>query len=380
MPDTGSSCVERPGPPLWLLAELTYRCPLQCAYCSNPLDFARYDHELDTGEWIDVFRQARELGAAQLGFSGGEPLVRKDLPELVAAARELGFYTNLITSGIGLSEAAIDTLAECGLDHIQISFQAADAVLNDRLAGSDKAFAHKLAMARAVKAQGYPMVLNVVIHRHNIERIDQIIDLCLDLGADTVELANCQYHGWAALNRAALLPSNAQLVQAEATVAAYRQALAARDDPCTLIFVAPDYYDGRPKACMSGWGRLFLGIAPDGTALPCHSAGQLPMDFPSVRECGLREIWFESPAFNCFRGDAWMPEPCRSCDEKLRDFGGCRCQAFMLSGDAANTDPACSKSPHHRKVLAARAQAQAGAAGLDALLLRNRRISRGFIA
>tara|TARA_R100000458_G_scaffold54257_1_gene57181 strand:- start:2245 stop:3399 length:1155 start_codon:yes stop_codon:yes gene_type:complete len=365
-----------PGPPLWLLAELTYRCPLQCPYCSNPLDFARSHDELSTAEWIEVFRQAREMGAAQLGFSGGEPLVRQDLAELIAAARGLGYYTNLITSGIGLTEEKIASFADAGLDHIQISFQAADEEVNNLLAGSQKAFAHKLEMARAVKKHGYPMVLNFVTHRHNIDNIDQIIRLCIELEADFVELATCQFYGWAELNRAGLLPSKEQLVRAERITNEWRDKLAAENHPCKLIFVTPDYYEERPKACMNGWGNLFLDITPDGTALPCHSARQLPVEFPNVREHSIEHIWRHSFGFNKFRGYDWMPEPCRSCDEKERDFGGCRCQAFMLTGDAANADPVCSKSAHHGTILAAREQAEHGALGLDQLQHRNEKASR----
>jgi len=365
-----------PGPPLWLLAELTYRCPLQCPYCSNPLDFARSHEELSTAEWIEVFRQAREMGAAQLGFSGGEPLVRQDLAELIEAARGLGYYTNLITSGIGLTEDKIASFAEAGLDHIQISFQAADEEVNNLLAGSKKAFAHKLEMARAVKKHGYPMVLNFVTHRHNIDNIDQIIRLCIELEADFVELATCQFYGWAELNRAGLLPSKEQLVRAERITNEWRDKLAAENHPCKLIFVTPDYYEERPKACMNGWGNLFLDITPDGTALPCHSARQLPVEFPNVREHSIEHIWRHSFGFNKFRGYDWMPEPCRSCDEKERDFGGCRCQAFMLTGDAANADPVCSKSAHHGKILAARDQADHGALGLDQLQHRNEKASK----
>jgi len=365
-----------PGPPLWLLAELTYRCPLQCPYCSNPLDFARSHEELSTAEWIEVFRQAREMGAAQLGFSGGEPLVRQDLAELIEAARGLGYYTNLITSGIGLTEEKIASFAEAGLDHIQISFQAADEEVNNLLAGSKKAFAHKLEMARAVKKHGYPMVLNFVTHRHNIDNIDQIIRLCIELEADFVELATCQFYGWAELNRAGLLPSKEQLVRAERITNEWRDKLAAENHPCKLIFVTPDYYEERPKACMNGWGNLFLDITPDGTALPCHSARQLPVEFPNVRAHSIEHIWRHSFGFNKFRGYDWMPEPCRSCDEKERDFGGCRCQAFMLTGDAANADPVCSKSAHHGKILAARDQADHGALGLDQLQHRNEKASK----
>lgn len=379
MNGSGSSFAKpgyEPGPPLWLLAELTYRCPLQCPYCSNPLDFARSHEELSTAEWIEVFRQAREMGAAQLGFSGGEPLVRQDLAELIEAARGLGYYTNLITSGIGLTEEKIASFAEAGLDHIQISFQAADEEVNNLLAGSKKAFAHKLEMARAVKKHGYPMVLNFVTHRHNIDNIDQIIRLCIELEADFVELATCQFYGWAELNRAGLLPSKEQLVRAERITNEWRDKLAAQNHPCKLIFVTPDYYEERPKACMNGWGNLFLDITPDGTALPCHSARQLPVEFPNVREHSIEHIWRHSFGFNKFRGYDWMPEPCRSCDEKERDFGGCRCQAFMLTGEAANADPVCSKSAHHGKILAARDQADHGALGLDQLQHRNEKASK----
>ena len=379
MLSSGSSFAKaghEPGPPLWLLAELTYRCPLQCPYCSNPLDFSQQGAELSTAEWIEVFRQARELGAAQLGFSGGEPLVRQDLAELIAAARGLGYYTNLITSGIGLTEARIAAFVEAGLDHIQISFQAADEEVNNLLAGSKKAFAQKLAMARAVKAHGYPMVLNFVTHRHNIDNIERIIELCLELEADFVELATCQFYGWAELNRAGLLPTRAQLERAERITNQWRDKLAAENHPCKLIFVTPDYYEERPKACMNGWGNLFLDITPDGTALPCHSARQLPVQFPNVREHSLEHIWRHSFGFNRFRGDDWMPEPCRSCDEKHKDFGGCRCQAFMLTGDASNADPVCSKSAHHGVILAARQQADEAPLGLDALQYRNEKASR----
>lgn len=365
-----------PGPPLWLLAELTYRCPLQCPYCSNPLDFARHQEELTTAQWIEVFRQARELGAAQLGFSGGEPLVRQDLAELIAAARELGYYTNLITSGIGLTEARIAEFAEAGLDHIQISFQAADEEVNNLLAGSKKAFAHKLEMARAVKQHGYPMVLNFVTHRHNIDNIEQIIRLCLELEADFVELATCQFYGWAELNRAGLLPTKAQLERAERITNEWRDRLAAEGHPCKLIFVTPDYYEERPKACMNGWGSLFLDITPDGTALPCHSARSLPVQFPKVTEHSLKHIWYDSFGFNRYRGDDWMPEPCHSCDEKDRDFGGCRCQAFLLTGDADNADPVCSKSAHHGLILDARREAEEAPWSLEQLTQRNVRASQ----
>lgn len=359
-------------PPLWLLAELTYRCPLQCPYCSNPLDFAKQEKELTTAQWIKVFEEAREMGAVQIGFSGGEPLVRKDLPELIRSARDLGFYTNLITSGIGLTEKKIDAFAEAGLDHIQISFQASDETLNAVLAGNAKAFAQKLAMAKAVKAHGYPMVLNFVLHRHNIDQIDKIIDLSIELDADDVELATCQFYGWAQLNREGLLPTREQIARAEDVVHQYREKMAGNGNLANLLFVTPDYYEERPKGCMGGWGAIFLSVTPEGMALPCHSARQLPVAFPSVLEHTLQEIWYDSFGFNKYRGFDWMPEPCRSCSEKEKDFGGCRCQAFMLTGNADNADPVCSKSEHHGKILAAREEANCTNIQINQLQFRNR--------
>ncbi len=363
--------------PLWLLAELTYRCPLQCAYCSNPLDLQGGASELSTAEWITVLQQGRELGAVQLGFSGGEPLLRNDLETLIGEARQLGYYSNLITSGMGLNERRIDAFRRAGLDHIQISFQASDEALNNRLAGSDKAFRQKLAMARAVKSRGYPMVLNFVIHRDNIDDIERMIDLSVALEADYVELATAQYYGWAYLNRERLLPSRAQLERAEAVTNRYRAQLGTTGP--RLIFVIPDYYEERPKGCMNGWGKLFLTVTPDGTALPCHSARQLPLQFPNVRDHNLGEIWNGSAGFNQFRGYDWMKEPCRSCDEKAQDFGGCRCQAYLLTGDASNTDPVCSKSPQHHLIEAARERAcrpTHTADEVQPLILRNPRNAR----
>ncbi|MEA9392448.1 pyrroloquinoline quinone biosynthesis protein PqqE [Acerihabitans sp. TG2] len=359
-------------PPLWLLAELTYRCPLQCPYCSNPLDFAAQDEELTTAQWIEVFKQARALGSVQLGFSGGEPLMRKDLAELIAAAHDLGFYTNLITSGIGLTEKKLQTFADAGLDHIQISFQASDETLNAALAGSKKAFQQKMAMAKAVKAHGYPMVLNFVLHRHNIDQIDRIIDLCIQLEADDVELATCQFYGWAQLNREGLLPRREQIVRAEQVVKRYRESMAESGNLTNLLFVTPDYYEERPKGCMGGWGAIFLSVTPEGTALPCHSARQLPVKFPSVLEHDLDHIWHRSFGFNRYRGFDWMPEPCRSCDEKEKDYGGCRCQAFMLTGSADNADPVCAKSAHHDTILAARKMANRTRIQVHELQFRNR--------
>jgi pyrroloquinoline quinone biosynthesis protein E len=337
----------RPSPPLWLLAELTYRCPLHCAFCYNPVDFASHGAELDTDTWRDVITQARGMGAAQIGFSGGEPLVRDDLETLVEHARGLGFYTNLITSGVGLNGTRIARLKEAGLDHIQLSFQDSTRELND-FVSSTKTFELKHRVARLIKAHGYPMVLNCVLHRYNLPHVGQIIDMALEMGADYLELANTQYYGWAMLNRDQLMPTSEQLQEAEATVNRYRERIG---DRCRILFVVPDYFEVRPKACMNGWGSVFLGIAPDGTALPCHAARSLPgLDLPRVQDASLREIWYGSHAFNAFRGDGWMREPCRSCDEREIDHGGCRCQAYMLTGDAAAADPACAKSAHHGQI------------------------------
>lgn len=365
------------GQPLWLLAELTYKCPLQCPYCANPLDFANRSSELSTAEWLKVFEEGRKLGAVQLGFSGGEPLVRQDLVELIKGAREMGYYSNLITSGVGLNERKVEAFREAGLDHIQVSFQASDESVNNMLAGSQKAFEQKLKMAREVKAQGYPMVLNFVTHRHNIDRIDRIIELCVELEADYVELATCQYYGWAYENRENLLPTRAQLERAERITNEYRDKLAAEGNPIKLIFVTPDYYEERPKGCMNGWGQVFLTVTPDGTALPCHSARMLPIEFPNVREHALDHIWNESFGFNHFRGYEWMKEPCRSCDDKEKDFGGCRCQAYMMTGDATNADPVCSKSEHHHLITDARMAAENQTAESE-MLFRNERNSRVF--
>ncbi|MGH8266138.1 MAG: pyrroloquinoline quinone biosynthesis protein PqqE [Steroidobacteraceae bacterium] len=344
------------GPPLWLLLELTYRCPLHCVFCYNPTDFARTGPELATADWIRVLREARALGAVQLGLSGGEPLVREDLETLVAEAHELGFYINLITSGVGMTEARIAALKAAGLDHIQLSFQDSTREMNDFLS-STRTFELKSKVAALIRQHGYPMVLNVVLHRLNIDHVGEILDMAQALGAQYVELANTQYYGWAWLNRAQLLPSRAQLERAEAITRRFRERAAGR---MQIYFVVPDYFETRPKACMSGLGSVFLAVAPDGTAMPCHAARMLPgLDLPNVRESDIRAIWYDSPAFNRFRGDAWMKEPCRSCPEKSKDFGGCRCQAYLLTGDAANADPVCDLSPHHALVTEAVARAQA---------------------
>lgn len=360
--------------PRWLLAELTYACPLQCPYCSNPVDFARHREELSTAEWQRVLSEARALGAVQLGLSGGEPLVRRDLEEIVTHARQLGYYTNLITSGYGLDEARIVRLKNAGLDHIQVSIQSPDKTLNDWLAGTDS-LEHKLQVARWVKKHGYPMVLCVVIHRQNIHQMREILEMAEEIGADYLELATAQYQGWALLNREHLLPTREQCEAAETIAQAYKEKVKGR---MKIYYVIPDYYEDRPKPCMNGWGTTFLTIAPDGLALPCHTARELPgLDCPNVRDYSLREIWYESEVFNRFRGFGWMKEPCRSCPEKERDFGGCRCQAYLLTGDMTATDPVCSLSPHHQRVLEAIDSAHsASSMESQPLVFRNSRNSR----
>jgi pyrroloquinoline quinone biosynthesis protein E len=343
-----------PGPPLWLLLELTYKCPLHCAFCYNPTDYERSGAELGTEDWLRVLREARQLGAVQLGLSGGEPLVRDDLEILVAEAHRLGFYINLITSGVGLNETRIAALKVAGLDHIQLSFQDSSRQMNDFLS-STRTFDLKSKVAALIKRHDYPMVLNVVLHRLNIDHVEEILEMADRLGAEYVELANTQFYGWAWHNREQLMPSRAQVERAEAVTRKFRE----RGRPMQIYFVVPDYFERRPKPCMNGLGSVFLTVTPDGTALPCHAARMLPgLDFPNVRDVGVRDIWFDSQAFNHYRGDAWMKEPCRSCPEKARDFGGCRCQAFLLTGDAANADPVCDLSPHHHLVTAAVAAAE----------------------
>jgi pyrroloquinoline quinone biosynthesis protein E len=344
------------GSPLWVLAELTYRCPLHCVFCSNPVDYIQHKGELSTCEWIRVLHEARELGALQLGFSGGEPLQRNDLETLVHEAHELGFYSNLITSGVGLNDARASRLRQAGLDHVQLSFQDSTRELNDFLSHS-RTFDLKMQTARTLKRQGYPIVLNVVIHRQNIDHVDQILEMAERLEVDYLELANVQFYGWAFLNREHLLPSREQVARAEEATQRFRERIGSR---IRVYFVVSDYHEARPKRCMNGWGSVFLAVAADGVVLPCHQARMLPdMSFPSVRGASLRSIWYASTAFNRFRGFAWMKEPCRSCPERSADLGGCRCQAFLLTGDPVNPDPVCDLVPDHSRVLQAVDKAQA---------------------
>ncbi|MBL8448657.1 MAG: pyrroloquinoline quinone biosynthesis protein PqqE [Dechloromonas sp.] len=343
------------GPPLWLLAEITYRCPLHCVFCYNPVNFARTETELSTEDWLRVLREARATGSVQCGFSGGEPMLRDDLEILVAEAHRLGFYTNLLTSGVGLTDVRAAKLKEAGLDHIQLSFQDSTRELNDFLSHT-RTFELKQRVAHLIKSNGWPMVLNCVIHRMNIDYIGEIIQMAADLGAEYLELANSQYYSWAEVNRDHLLPSRAQLERAERITNEYRQKLG---DRIRIFFVVPDYYETRPKKCMNGWGSVFLTVTPDGTAVPCHTAAMLPgLKFPNVRDMGIRDIWYESEGFNRYRGTGWMKEPCQSCPEKEKDLGGCRCQAYMLSQDPNAADPVCSKSPHHAMIEAAVTRAQ----------------------
>ena len=339
--------------PTTLLAELTHRCPLRCPYCSNPLDLVRANAELGTDDWKRVFTQARALGVLQLGLSGGEPLIRKDLEELAAHARGLGLYSTLVTSGLGLTRQRAERLREVGLEHVQISIQDTDTESADRIAGIS-AVRQKRAAAALVKELGFAFSINVVLHRANLDRIGEIIDYAAGLGADRLELANTQYYGWGLENRAALMPTREQVVRAQAVAEA---AIERYRGEMQMLFVLPDYYERYPKACYGGWGKLYLVVTPDGKVLPCHGATQITtLTFDTARDRSLEWIWHESPAFQAFRGDSWMRDPCRSCPRKAVDFGGCRCQAFALTGAAENTDPVCTLSPHRGIIDAALAE------------------------
>ncbi|MFQ5939338.1 MAG: pyrroloquinoline quinone biosynthesis protein PqqE [Alphaproteobacteria bacterium] len=376
LPGSDSSLsLDGQGKPLWLCCELTYRCPLACPWCSNPLDFDRYRDELSTEEWKRVLREGRGLGALQLGLTGGEPLVRKDVEELVAEASELGYYVNLITSGMGLTEKRLVALKQAGLNQIQLSIQSCDRDLTDRLVGA-KAHKHKLKVARLIKAHGFPMVLNVPTIRQTLDRTEDILAMAEELEVDYLEYVQIQYYNWAWLNRDELLPTREQIERADELVKAFRERMAGR---MTIYFVDHDYYVGRPKACMNGWGTIHFTIAPDGTGLPCQEARVIKdMDFPSVRDHSLEWIWHDSPAFNRFRGESWMKEPCRGCPERKKDFGGCRCQAYLLTGDAANTDPACALSPHHHVIEAALEDAFRPRVHRPLVMRRPRAVSTAF--
>ncbi|HMG49334.1 MAG TPA: pyrroloquinoline quinone biosynthesis protein PqqE [Inquilinus sp.] len=339
----------RPEPPLAALLELTHRCPLQCPYCSNPLEMEQARDELSTAEWLRVMREAAALGILQIHFSGGEPTIRRDLAELVRGARDAGLYTNLITSGVAIDRDRFMGLVEAGLDHAQLSIQDTDPASAERIGHYPGAQPKKLAFAGWVAEAGLPLTLNAVVHRQNLDRLDAMIDLAVEIGAARLEVAHVQYYGWALKNRDALMPSREQLDRASAVVAAARDRLHGR---LVIDYVVPDYYAQRPKACMGGWGRQFLNITPTGRVLPCHAAETIPgLGFESVRDRPLAEIWAASDAFQRFRGTAWMPEPCRGCPQAEIDWGGCRCQAMALTGRADATDPACALSPFHDAML-----------------------------
>ncbi len=355
------------GIPLAVLAELTHRCPLQCPYCSNPLELEAASGELTTAEWLHVIDELAEIGVLQIHFSGGEPTVRKDLVALVARATEVGLYSNLITSAVMLTRDKLAALADAGLNHVQISFQGAEPVVADRVGGFRNGHAKKLAAARWTRELDLPLTINAVMHRQNLHQLPDIIDMAVALDADRLEVANVQYYGWALKNRQALMPTVAQLEQTTRLVTAAQQRLNA---VLVIDYVIPDYYASRPKQCMGGWGRQFFNISPAGKVLPCHAAETITgLSFESVRDHSLDWIWNHSAAFNRYRGTDWMPEPCLSCAHKEEDFGGCRCQAFALTGDAGNTDPACALSPMHGRIFAL-AETESGA-DRNAFLYRN---------
>jgi len=349
-----------PGPPrpYTLVAELTYRCPLRCAYCSNPIALAGLGAELDTATWARVFGEAEALGVMQVTLTGGEPLVRTDLEELVRAARERDLFTTLITSGVPLERERLLRLRDAGLDGVQLSFQDVDPAAAARVAGIE-ALARKQEVAGWVKALELPLTVNIVLHRENLPRLPALIALAEELGANRLELAHVQYLGWALLNRDVLLPTAAMIAGARATVSAARVRLG---DRMEILSVLPDYFSDRPRACMEGWGRRYLVIAPDGRVLPCQAAHTLSgLTFDNVATRGLGEIWRDGDAFARFRGESWMPDPCRSCERRRIDFGGCRCQAFQLTGDMQATDPTCGLAPRHDLVRAARSAAESRA-------------------
>jgi PqqA peptide cyclase len=351
----GERRLQEPGLPLGLLAELTHRCPLHCPYCSNPLELTAAGEELTTATWQRVFGQARRLGVLQAHLSGGEPLVRRDLEALAAEARSLGMYVNLVTSGMGLTGRRAHALAGAGVEHVQLSLQGATARAADRLAGA-KAHDRKLEAAAAVRAAGMVLTINVVLHRGNATSIAALAELAANLGADRLELAHTQYYGWALRNRQSLLPTAGQVRQADAMVHTAR----ARHPELAIIYVGCDYYDKTPKPCMNGWGSRQLTITPGGTVLPCPAATVIPgLDPPSIHDAPLASIWAKSVAFTQFRGTSWLPEPCHSCPARETDFGGCRCQAYQLLGDAGATDPVCHYSPRHQVISAAIAAAAA---------------------
>lgn len=335
-------------PPIGMLAELTHRCPLQCPYCSNPLELLKANREMDTRAWLDLFRQAADLGVLQVHLSGGEPTLRRDLEQLIEALAARGIYTNLITAGVGIAEGRIEAFVACGLDHLQLSFQGArpetTAFISRQLGSHEK----KIETARRARAAGLPLTINAPIHRHNIEEVPEFIELALSLDAERIEIAHVQYAGWALKNREALMPDRDAVYRQADYVAAAREKLTGI---LTIDFVTPDYFAIYPKPCMGGWANDAFMVTPDGTMLPCHAAQTIPsLNFERVGQQSLAWIWSQSPAFNAYRGTEWMQEPCRSCERRSLDFGGCRCQALAIAGDASATDPACIKSPMHARM------------------------------
>ncbi|MRG58131.1 pyrroloquinoline quinone biosynthesis protein PqqE [Phyllobacterium sp. SYP-B3895] len=335
-------------PPIGMLAELTHRCPLQCAYCSNPVELLKANREMDTQGWVALFEQAADLGVLQVHLSGGEPTLRTDLVDLIACLARRGVYTNLITAGVGIVEGRIESFAEAGLDHVQLSFQGAFAATTEKIGNARGAHEKKLETARRIRAAGLPLTINAPIHRHNMEEVPDFIDLALSLGAERLEIANVQYAGWALLNRNALMPEREAVERQVEVVEAAQERLRGI---MTIDFVTPDYFAIYPKPCMGGWARDAFMVAPDGTVLPCHAAATIKtLNFERFGDWTLSRIWHESSAFNAFRGTDWMQEPCRSCERREIDWGGCRCQALAIAGDPAATDPACIKSPLHARM------------------------------
>ncbi|MDP5308738.1 pyrroloquinoline quinone biosynthesis protein PqqE [Paracoccus spongiarum] len=360
-----------PGLPMAMLAEITHRCPLACPYCSNPVELTRAQAELPAEDWARVFGEAAGLGVLQVHISGGEPGARRDLAQIVASARAAGLYVNLITSGIGITRDRLEELDRAGVDHVQLSLQGIRADMADRISGHPGSWDKKMCFADWVAEIGFPLTINAVVHRQNLDRLPDMIALAERLGARRIEVATVQFHGWAELNRPALMPTREQAAVARQVVNAARIRLRGR---MVIDYVPADHHAVYPKACMGGWGSTGLNVGPDGTVLPCHAAQSIPwMRFDNVRDRSLSEIWHRSDAFNAFRGTAWMAEPCRSCERKTVDFGGCRCQAMALAGDARATDPVCSKSPLHGQVVA-RAEADAAA---DAQAFTYRRMTKG---
>ncbi|MDO5632977.1 MAG: pyrroloquinoline quinone biosynthesis protein PqqE [Paracoccus sp. (in: a-proteobacteria)] len=360
-----------PALPMAMLAEVTHRCPLACPYCSNPVELTRANAELSADDWGDIFRQAAALGVLQVHISGGEPGARRDLAQIVAHARDAGLYVNLITSGIGITRARLDELDAAGVDHVQLSLQGIRPDMADRISGHPGSWDKKMAFAGWVTEIGFPLTLNAVVHRQNMDRLPDMIALAETLGARRIEVATVQFHGWADLNRRALMPTREQAAFAREVVNTARRDLRGR---MVIDYVPADHHSVYPKACMGGWGSTGLNVTPDGTVLPCHAAQTIPwMQFDNLRDRPLAEIWHHGAAFNAFRGTAWMPEPCASCDRKTVDFGGCRCQAMAMAGDARATDPVCSKSPLRAEIVA-RAEADSAAEQAE---FTYRRMSKG---